>query len=109
MKIIDFRLRPPIGSFRDWVMYKQMDRTARMAGDIGMDVSDSARERSIERLLEEMVEANVVRGVVPGRLSPVLGMTDTHDIAEIVKSQPDKCVTVGPESMSARPSPVSRQ
>lgn len=96
MKIIDFRLRPPIGSFRDWVMYKQMDRTARMAGDIGMDVSDSARERSIDRLFEEMAKANVVMGVVPGRLSPVLGMTDTNDIAEIVKSHPDKFLGYGP-------------
>lgn len=96
MKIIDFRLRPPLGSFREWVMYKNMDRTARMAGDVGMDVSPSARERSIDRLLEEMAEANVVQGVVPGRLSPVLGVTDADDIAEIVKSHPDKFFGYGP-------------
>jgi hypothetical protein len=38
MRVIDFRLRPPLKGFLDMVMYADLERTARMAAGIGMSL-----------------------------------------------------------------------
>ena len=68
MRVIDFRLRPPMKAFLDMIMYANIDRTARMARGIGMELPPSVRRRSVELMLKEMDEAGVERGVVPGRI-----------------------------------------
>lgn len=90
MRVIDFRLRPPMGAFLDMVMYAQIERTARMAGGLGMTLAPSVRERSPEAMIREMDAANVRYGVVPGRISPVLGTIEADDVASIVAKYPDR-------------------
>ena len=92
MRVIDFRLRPPMKAFLDMVMYANIDRTAHMARGIGMELPPSVRQRSVELMLKEMDEAGVERGVVPGRISPVLGTIEADDIAAIVAQHPDRLV-----------------
>ena len=52
-----------------------------------MTLPASVRERSFDLMLEEMDEANVAFGVVPGRISPVLGTIEAADIAAIVADE----------------------
>ena len=92
VRVIDFRLRPPMKAFLDMVMYAQIDRTERMARGIGFTLPQSVRERSFDLMLKEMDEANVKYGVVPGRISPVLGTIEADDIAAIVARKPDRLI-----------------
>jgi len=90
MRVIDFRLRPPMGGFLGMVMYAKIDRTARMARGLGFDLSPSVRERSPEKMIREMDAAGVRYGVVPGRISPVLGTIEADDVAAIVETYPER-------------------
>lgn len=92
MRVIDFRLRPPMKAFLDMVMYANIERTERMARGIGMTLPPSVRQRSFDLMLKEMDEAGVEVGVVPGRISPVLGTIEADDIAAIVARRPDRLV-----------------
>jgi len=92
MRAIDFRLRPPMGAFLDMVMYADIDRTARMAGGLGMDLPRSVRETSVALMFAEMDEAGVMMGVVPGRLSPVLGTIGLDQVAGIVAQHPQRLI-----------------
>ena len=67
MKIIDFRLRPPLRGFLDTIMYSQGPRRDRITGYHGMKPARSAQEQSIDLLLKEMDEAGITRGVAMGR------------------------------------------
>ncbi|HWI36090.1 MAG TPA: amidohydrolase family protein [Burkholderiales bacterium] len=90
MRVIDFRLRPPAPGFLDLVIYANVERTAQMAAGVGMTLPSSVRQRSMERLFAEMDEAGVRYGVVPGRLSPVLGSIPPDDLAAVVAAHPDR-------------------
>ena len=92
MKIIDFRLRPPAKGFLGMVMYADIDRTARMAAGIGMSLPPSVRQASIDLMFKEMDEAGVEIGVVPGRVSPVLGSIDNEDVMSMVEQYPKRLV-----------------
>ena len=92
MRVIDFRLRPPMKAFLGMVMYANIERTATMSRGIGFDLPASVRGRSFDLMIEEMNAANVRFGVVPGRISPVLGTIDADDIAAIVAQRPDRLV-----------------
>ncbi len=92
MRVIDFRLRPPMKAFLNMVMYANIDRTARMARGIGMELPPSVRQLSFDLMIKEMDEAGVQVGVVPGRISPVLGTIEADDIAAIVARRPDRLV-----------------
>lgn len=74
------------------VMYSNIDRTEQMARGIGMALAPSVRQRSVELMLKEMDGAGVKWGVVPGRISPVLGTIEADDIAAIVAQHPDRLV-----------------
>ena len=90
MRVIDFRLRPPAGGFLGMVMYAQIDRTARLAGGLGMELARSVRERSPDSMIREMDAAGVRYGVVPGRISPVFGTIEADDVASVVARYPDR-------------------
>lgn len=90
MRVIDFRLRPPMGGFLGMVMYSQIERTARMAGGLGMTLAPSVRERSPATMIREMDAASVRYGVVPGRISPVLGTIAADDVSAIVAKYPQR-------------------
>lgn len=92
MRVIDFRLRPPMAAFLGMVMYANIERTEQMAHGIGMTLAPSVRQRSFDLMIQEMDEAGVEFGVVPGRISPVLGTIEAEDIAAIVARRPDRLV-----------------
>ncbi|MPZ46730.1 MAG: amidohydrolase family protein [Betaproteobacteria bacterium] len=92
MRVIDFRLRPPMKAFLQMVMYANLARTEHMARGIGFTLPRSVREASFDLMLEEMDEAGVEWGVVPGRISPVLGTIEADDIAAIVARRPDRLI-----------------
>lgn len=92
MRIIDFRLRPPMKGFLDMVMYADIERTARMAAGIGMSLPPSVRQKSIDLMFKEMDEADIEIGVVPGRVSPVLGTIDNEDVISMVTQYPKRLV-----------------
>ena len=92
MRIIDFRLRPPVKGFLNMVMYADIERTARMAAGIGMSLPPSVRQKSIDLMFQEMDEAGVEIGVVPGRVSPVLGTIENEDVMSMVAQHPKRLV-----------------
>ncbi len=92
MRIIDFRLRPPLKGFLDMVMYADIERTARMAAGIGMGLPQSVRQRSIDLMFKEMDDAGIETGVVPGRVSPVLGTIENEDVISLVAQYPKRLV-----------------
>ena len=92
MRIIDFRLRPPLKGFLDMVMYADIERTGRMAAGIGMSLPPSVQQRSVDLMFREMDEAGIEIGVVPGRVSPVLGTIDNSDVTSMVAQYPRRLV-----------------
>jgi len=92
MRVIDFRLRPPVGSFLDMWMYSKIDRSAHMAAGLGMTLSPSALKKSMSGMFEEMDRCNIVKGVVPGRFAPALGSIGTDELADIVGQHPDRLI-----------------
>ena len=79
-------------AFLDMVMYANIARTEHMARGIGFTLPPSVRERSFDTMIQEMDEADVKYGVVPGRISPVLGTIEADDIAAIVARRPDRLI-----------------
>lgn len=103
MRAIDFRLRPPVGGFLGMVMYANIERTARMAAGVGMTLPPSVRERSMDMMFAEMDQAGVEIGVVPGRVSPVLGTIQAAEVASIVARHPKRLLGfAGIEPMGRR-------
>jgi predicted TIM-barrel fold metal-dependent hydrolase len=95
MKIIDFRLRPPLRGFLSTLMYTNAARRDGMTASHGMEPAPSAQAQSIELLLKEMDAAGVARGVVTGRNSAErLGSVSNEDVAAIVKDYPDRFIGV---------------
>ena len=64
MKIIDFRVRPPMGGILKTAMYANAPRRDRFIHQLGMKPAPSAQKESVPMLLKEMKAAGVVRGVV---------------------------------------------
>ena len=78
-------------AFLGMVMYAQIDRTERMAARHRHDAAALGPRALVRHLmLQEMDEAGVQMGVVPGRISPVLGTIEADDIAAIVPRPPDR-------------------
>lgn len=92
MRIIDFRLRPPFGSYLNTIMYGNIERTAASARKKGMDVAPSARNRSVDLLVQEMDEAQVTLGVAPGRTGGVFGSMSNDDLTQLTGKYPGRFV-----------------
>lgn len=91
--IIDFRIRPPFGSFLDAIMYKDLERSANFSRKMGMYQAESVSRRSMELMLEEMDEAEIDLGVIPGRkANPGMGLVSNDDIATLLKKHPARFV-----------------
>lgn len=94
MKIIDFRVRPPVGS-QDLYFYKTPERRDNFNRKLGFTPARSAIEQSMPLLFEEMDSVGVALSVVVGRVSPSLGSTSNDDVAGVVKQYPDRFVGFG--------------
>ena len=94
MRVIDFRLRPPFGAFKDLIVFSNAERSARLAREIGFEQAPSVRESSMARLLEEMDSADVRIGVVTGRTGTVFGSVENSVIEDLVAAHPGRFVGV---------------
>lgn len=88
--IVDFRLRPPFGSFLSVGMYADKSAADFYAGNIGMNRSESARRESMELLFQEMDENGISLGVVTGRVGHRKGNVPNEDIVRLISLYPDR-------------------
>ena len=66
MDIIDFRYRPPYGSYRETIMYRDLERAKRCSEAFGMNQSPAVAARDMEASLAEMDRAGIgMAQVVP--------------------------------------------
>jgi hypothetical protein len=90
MKLIDFRVRPPLRGFLDMIMYTDAPRRDRFTRQLGLAPAPSASEYSMPLLLEEMDACGVVHGVITARHSGFLGSVSNDDVHEICAAHPGK-------------------
>ena len=90
MKIIDYRVRPPMRGFLDMVMYTNGPRRDRFTRQLGLEPAPSAVNRSMPMLLDEMAAAGVVHGAVMARNSDFLGSCSNADVSAIVREYPQR-------------------
>lgn len=88
MKIIDFRVRPPLKGILKTAMYANAPRRDRFIRQLGLEPAPSAKKKSMPLLLREMKEAGVSRGVIMARLSDMLGSISNKDVQDICKAYP---------------------
>src|SRR5688500_4983866 len=88
MKIIDFRVRPPLKGILKTAMYANAPRRDRFTSQLGLSPAPSAAKKSMTVLLKEMKAAGVVRGVIMGRYSEILGSISNEDVRAICKAYP---------------------
>lgn len=95
MRIIDFRLRPPLLGYLDTIMYSKAERRDAATRRHGMKPAASAVAQSIELLLEEMAKGGVSCGIMTGRTSrPRYGSVSNEDLARIANDHPGRFVGV---------------
>lgn len=92
MKIIDFRLRPPIKGFLNARIYARPDIRNRFTRQLGFEPAPSAEQKSAELLFQEMDLAGITRGVIVGRNTAVLGAVPNADVAEVARTHPDRFI-----------------
>jgi predicted TIM-barrel fold metal-dependent hydrolase len=88
--VIDFRVRPPLKSFKDHIIYASHTEEAVKADQRNFAVlrrnrgeSRSAREHSVELFTQEMDAAGITHGVIMGRdAGPAYGTSSNEEIAE---------------------------
>lgn len=88
--VIDFRVRPPLKSFADHIVYASHTEEALKADQSTLNVlrrnrdeSRSARERSMELFEQEREAAGITHGVIMGRdAGPAFGVSSNEEIAK---------------------------
>lgn len=88
MKIIDFRVRPPLKGILKTAMYANAPRRDRFTRQLGLSPAPSASKKSMPMLLEEMKQSGVARGVITARISDMLGSISNEDVLAICKAYP---------------------
>lgn len=94
MKIIDFRVRPPMPGVTNQIFWTNPQRRDGFNRKLGFTPAPSATQASLPLLFEEMDSAGVSMGVVIGRVSATLGTTSNDEIAETVKAYPQRFVGI---------------
>lgn len=94
MRIIDFRVRPPLGGFLKTAMYANPERRDRFTRQLGLEPAPSATAKSMDMLLQELDAAGVAIGAVTARISDMLGSTSNEDVAQIVAAYPKRFVGI---------------
>lgn len=93
MEIIDFRYRPPYKSYRETIMYRDLDRARACSEAFGMRQSPAVAARDLEASLAEMDRAGIGMAVLAGRkVLPHIGVVDNGDIVELVRDYPGRFV-----------------
>ena len=94
MRVIDFRLRPPFGAFRDLIVFRDSARTERLSRGLGFNLAPSVHARSMELLLGEMDAGSVKCGVITGRTDTVFGSVGNDVIEQVVSAYPGKFIGI---------------
>jgi uncharacterized protein len=94
MKIIDFRVRPPMPGVTNQIFWTNPQRRDGFNRKLGFTPAPSATQASLPLLFEEMDAVGVATGVVIGRVSATLGTTSNDEIAETVRAHPDRFVGI---------------
>lgn len=102
MKIIDFRLRPPIKGFLNMRIFARPDLRDKNTRLIGFEPAASASEKSLNLLFKEMDEVGITRGVIVGRNSDILGSVSNIDVAAVANEYPDRFTPVASVDVSNR-------
>lgn len=89
---IDFRLRPPYGTFLNVGMYKDKTAADFYANNTGMVRPESAKKESMPMLFEEMAANDIELGVITGRIGHRKGNVPNDVIIELVQKYPDRFV-----------------
>ena len=92
MRVIDFRLRPPVRGFLQTLMYSAGERRDGFTRTVGFEPSPAAQSQSMDMLLREMDEAGVSMGVVVGRHAGTLGSVPNADVQAIVAEHPGRFI-----------------
>ena len=91
MTAIDFRVRPPYGSFLKAVPYLNLTRTEFVCQRMGMHLPEAARQGSVELMIQEMDEAGIEKAVIPARkTTPSYGMVDNADVQHFIDLDPKR-------------------
>jgi predicted TIM-barrel fold metal-dependent hydrolase len=88
--VIDFRVRPPVGSFRNLSIAQSKSGRKEVFGAWAGDPAPSHTEGSMELFKEELREAEVKHCVIWGRAVPNAAQsTPNEEVADVVKSDPE--------------------
>ena len=87
-RVIDFRVRPPVGGFEAASMYTRPERTAEMGRAFGFTVSSPALTDSSPATFEaELRESGIELAVIPGRVgAPNVGPTNDDALVSYARS-----------------------
>jgi len=92
MDIVDFRLRPPVGTFLRCGFYASMENPF----DWHSNWPESITERSLSKLKQEMGRANVKKAVIWGRTTyQAEHSTSNDDVAQIRDAHPEFIAAFG--------------
>lgn len=94
MKIIDFRVRPPMPGVSNQIFWTNPARRDGFNRKLGFTPAPSATHASLPLLFEEMDAVGVAIGVVIGRVSATLGTTSNDEIAATVQAHPERFVGI---------------
>jgi len=97
-KIIDVRMRPPVGSFLKMTMYRNKERTARMVKAMGLELAPSTEKESMNLLIEEMNSIGNYIGCVSALkrgVDPAWGWIENKEVYEIIKQFPERLIGFG--------------
>lgn len=72
MPVIDFRVRPPYKNYLNF--FQSAEHLENFAGQFGLPLAESIREKSEELFIKELDEAGIDIGVIPGR--QLMGVTN---------------------------------
>lgn len=93
MTAIDFRVRPPYGSFLKAVPYQNLERTEFVCQRIGASLPEAARQGSVEMMIREMEQAGIQKAVIPARkTTPSYGMVDNKDVQHFIDLDPNRFI-----------------
>src|SRR5215469_8781800 len=103
--IIDFRVRPPFGSFTRTHLYGKRDLATDPVGTNGLMMNmpyyRSFEELSMDAFMQEMDEAGIDVAVVVGRTAPPpFNGVDNTDVAALVERYPERFVGIGSVDVS---------
>lgn len=108
MRVIDFRVRPPIGGFERATMYAQPERTARMGAAFGFpQATPVLRSASIAGFDAELTASGIELAVIPGRVgAPSIGPASNEGLVDYTRGRgASACVfpALDPSSADWRP------